>query len=76
MILPDCLWSSEEFHFGVPERGLASRIWHKTANQNERGTAYRYYVENAAANPSIIGNPLAFNGLTRPATGRFDGREL
>jgi len=39
-----------EFHFGVPERGLAPGLA-QTANQNERGTAYRYYVENAAAIP-------------------------
>ena len=60
-----------EFHFGVPERGLAPGLA-QTANQNERGTAYRYYVENAAANPSIIGTHW-FQWVDQPATGRFDG---
>src|SRR5688572_21118446 len=43
-----------EFHFGVPERGLAPGLV-QAMNQVERGVAYSYYVENAAAHPAIIG---------------------
>ena len=60
-----------EFHFGVPERGLAPGLA-QTLNQEERGVAYRYYVENAAAIPSIIGTHW-FQWWDQPATGRFDG---
>jgi hypothetical protein len=60
-----------EFHFGVPGRGLAPGLA-QTVNQDERGVAYRYYVENAAANPAIIGTHW-FQWVDQPATGRNDG---
>jgi hypothetical protein len=60
-----------EFHFGVPERGLAPGLA-QTLNQEERAAAYRYYVENAASNPAIIGTHW-FQWIDQPATGRFDG---
>jgi len=60
-----------EFHFGVPGRGLAPGLA-QTVNQEERGVAYRYYVENAAANPCIIGTHW-FQWMDQPATGRNDG---
>jgi len=60
-----------EFHFGVPGRGLAPGLA-QTVNQAERGVAYRYYVENAAANPAIIGTHW-FQWMDQPATGRNDG---
>ena len=60
-----------EFHFGVPERGLAPGLA-QTASQVERGVAYRYYVENAAANPAIIGTHW-FQWIDQPCTGRNDG---
>jgi hypothetical protein len=60
-----------EFHFGVPERGLGQGLV-QTVNQEERAVAYRYYVENAAANPSIIGTHW-FQWIDQPATGRYDG---
>jgi hypothetical protein len=60
-----------EFHFGVPERGLAPGLA-QTLNQAERGAAYRYYVENAAANPAIIGTHW-FQWIDQPCTGRNDG---
>jgi hypothetical protein len=60
-----------EFHFGVPGRGLAPGLA-QTANQQERGVAYRYYVENAAANPAIIGTHW-FQWVDQPSTGRNDG---
>ncbi|MCX7722710.1 MAG: family 43 glycosylhydrolase [Verrucomicrobiae bacterium] len=60
-----------EFHFGVPGRGLAPGL-RQTANQSERGAAYQYYVENAAAHPAVIGAHW-FQWADQPATGRFDG---
>jgi hypothetical protein len=60
-----------EFHFGVPERGLAPGLA-QAVNQEERAVAYRYYVENAAANPAIIGTHW-FQWIDQPATGRNDG---
>jgi hypothetical protein len=60
-----------EFHFGTPGRGMTPGL-KQTANQEERGVAYRYYVENAAADPSIVGTHW-FQWLDEPNTGRFDG---
>jgi hypothetical protein len=60
-----------EFHFGVPGRGLAPGLA-QTVNQEERGIAYSYYVENAAANPAIIGTHW-FQWVDQPSTGRNDG---
>jgi hypothetical protein len=60
-----------EFHFGVPERGLAPGLV-QTMNQLERGAAYSYYVENAAAHPAIIGTHW-YQWIDQPATGRRDG---
>ena len=60
-----------EFHFGVPERGLAPGLA-QTRSQEERGAAYRYYVENAAAHPSLVGTHW-FQWWDQPPTGRFDG---
>jgi len=44
----------------------------QTLNQEERGVAYRYYVENAAAHPSLIGTHW-FQWWDQPSTGRGDG---
>ena len=60
-----------EFHFGVPGRGLAPGLA-QTATHEERGQAYRYYVENIAAHPAIIGTHW-FQWIDQPSTGRFDG---
>jgi hypothetical protein len=60
-----------EFHFGTPDRGLAPGLA-QTISQKERGVAYRYYVENAAAHPSLVGTHW-FQWLDQPSTGRFDG---
>jgi hypothetical protein len=60
-----------EFHFGVPGRGLSPGLA-QTANQEERGLAYSYYVEKAASNPAIIGTHW-FQWMDQPATGRNDG---
>jgi hypothetical protein len=60
-----------EFHFGVPGRGMSAGL-KQTANQAERGVAYRYYVEQAAAHPAVIGTHW-FQWVDEPNTGRFDG---
>jgi hypothetical protein len=60
-----------EFHFGVPGRGLAASLV-QVKNQAERGVAYRYYLEQAFAMPSLIGTHW-FQWADQPPTGRFDG---
>jgi hypothetical protein len=60
-----------EFHFGTSGRGLAAGLL-QTKNQEERGAAYRFYVENAAANPWLIGMHW-FEWIDEPNTGRMDG---
>jgi hypothetical protein len=60
-----------EFHIGVPGRGLAPGLV-QAMNQTERGLAYRYYVEHAAAHPEVIGTHW-FQWVDQPATGRPDG---
>jgi len=60
-----------EFHFGTPGRGMTPGL-RQTASQEERGVAYRYYVENAAADASIIGTHW-FQWIDEPSTGRNDG---
>lgn len=60
-----------EFHFGTPGKGLAPGLA-QTIDQKERGVAYSYYVENAAAHPSVVGTHW-FQWLDQPSTGRFDG---
>lgn len=60
-----------EFHFGTPGRGLAPGLA-QTLNQQERGVAYQYYVENAAAHHSVVGTHW-FQWWDQPSTGRYDG---
>lgn len=60
-----------EFHIGVPDRGLSPGLV-QAMNQEERAIAYRYYVEQSAAHPAMIGTHW-FQWLDQPATGRNDG---
>jgi hypothetical protein len=60
-----------EFHFGAAERGLAPSLV-MVKDQIERGVAYQYYVERAAAQAPIVGTHY-FQLCDQPATGRFDG---
>jgi hypothetical protein len=60
-----------EFHIGAPERGLAPGLV-QAMNQQERAIAYRYYVEQTAAHPAMIGAHW-FQWLDQPVTGRNDG---
>lgn len=60
-----------EFHFGTPGRGMSAGL-KQVRDQKQRGVAYRYYVENAAAIPEVIGTHW-FQWVDEPSTGRFDG---
>lgn len=60
-----------EFHFGTPGRGLAASLV-PVRDQVERGTAYRFYVENAFAMPEMIGTHW-FQWADQPCVGRGDG---
>ena len=53
-----------EFQFGVPENGLGGSLV-QTASQSERGIAYRYYIEQAAAFPAFVGASW-FTGVDEP----------
>ena len=61
-----------EFHFGALDRGLPSTGLRGVESQNERGIAYRRYVETAAANPDLIGVHY-FILNDQEVLGRFDG---
>lgn len=62
-----------EWHFGALDVGLpASGVGPRVKDQNERGKAYRYYVEQAAALPWCVGTHH-FNHYDQSALGRFDG---
>ena len=60
-----------EFHFGVPENGLGAGLV-QTRDQLERGKGYRYYVEEAAALPAVVGAHW-FTWRDEPVLGRMDG---
>jgi len=61
-----------EWHFGALDAGLpASGIGH-VSSQEERGKAYRVYVEDAAAKPWCVGTHY-FILYDQSAVGRFDG---
>lgn len=53
-----------ELQFGVPENGLGGSLV-QTASQAERGIAYRYYIEQAAAFPAFVGASW-FTGVDQP----------
>jgi hypothetical protein len=61
-----------EFHFGALDRGLPSTGLRGVADQNERGIAYRHYVEKAAADPGLVGVHY-FILNDQEVLGRFDG---
>jgi hypothetical protein len=61
-----------EWHFGALDAGLpASGIGH-VKNQEDRGKAYRLYLEDAAAKPWCVGTHY-FILYDQSALGRFDG---
>ena len=61
-----------EFHFGSIDRGLLSGGLRGVLTQRDRGQAYRYFVEQAAALPDVIGAHY-FQWNDQPFLGRFDG---
>lgn len=60
-----------EFHFGTPSRGLAGGLA-VVQSHRDRGVAYQYYMEQAAANPAVVGAHW-FQWVDQPVTGRLDG---
>jgi hypothetical protein len=67
-----------EFTAAAPGRGLQGLFYstHKVRDLAERGAAYRYYVENSAADPYIIGTHW-FQQVDDLPTGRpSDGERL
>jgi hypothetical protein len=60
-----------EFHIGAPERGMAAGLV-QAMNQEERAAGYRYYVEQMAAHPAVVGTHW-FQWIDQPSTGRNDG---
>ncbi|HXY40375.1 MAG TPA: hypothetical protein VEQ10_11920, partial [Vicinamibacteria bacterium] len=64
-----------EFHFGALDRGLPSTGLRGVASQEERGVAYRRYLEAAAANPDVVGAHY-FILNDQEVLGRFDGENF
>ena len=64
-----------EFHFGALDRGLPSTGLEGVASQEERGVAYRRYVEAAAADPNVVGTHY-FVLNDQEVLGRFDGENF
>jgi hypothetical protein len=61
-----------EFHFGALDRGLSATGIRGVSSQQERGKAYRYYLENAVSSKYCVGAHY-FQYNDQPALGRFDG---
>lgn len=61
-----------EFHFGATDRGLPASGLKGVHTQADRGRAYQYFVEQAAALPDVIGTHY-FQWNDQPFLGRFDG---
>lgn len=61
-----------EYHFGALDRGLVANALRGVETQEERGTAYRYYLERAAAHPNCVGAHY-FTMADEATLGRFDG---
>ena len=64
-----------EFHFGALDAGMPATGLRGVVSQRERGIAYAYYVENAAAHPSMVGAHY-FILEDQNALGRYDGENL
>jgi hypothetical protein len=64
-----------EFHWGARDRGLPSTGLRAVASQADRGRAYRYYVEQGAALPDLVGAHY-FQMNDQPVLGRYDGENF
>ena len=60
-----------EYHFGATDRGLPSTGIQGAENQQARGEAYRYYLEQGFARPEVIGIHY-FQWMDQPVFGRFE----
>lgn len=61
-----------EYHFGATDRGLPATGIQGAEDQQARGEAYRYYLEQGFSRPEVIGIHY-FQWLDQPVFGRFDG---
>ncbi len=61
-----------EYHFGALDRGLVANALRGVETQKDRGVAYRYYLERAAAHPYCVGAHY-FTMADEATLGRFDG---
>lgn len=61
-----------EYHHGATDVGMLTSGLRAVATQEERGKAYRYYVENGCATPELIGMHY-FILNDQALLGRFDG---
>lgn len=61
-----------EFHFGAADAGMLAYGIRAVATQEDRGLAYRFFVEQAASIPELIGVHY-FQLNDQPVLGRFDG---
>lgn len=61
-----------EFHFGAFDRGMSMTGLISVASQEERGVAYRYYMEMSAKEPNFVGANY-FTLYDQAYLGRFDG---
>ena len=61
-----------EYHFGSIDRGLPATGIQGAADQQARGEAYRYYLEQGFSRPELIGIHY-FQWMDQPVFGRSDG---
>ncbi len=61
-----------EFHWGALDRGLPGNGLRGVPSQEQRGVAYRRYIEAAAVNPDLVGAHY-FLLNDEAVLGRFDG---
>jgi len=64
-----------EYHFGAPDAGLLATGLRGVTTQEERGKAYSYYVEHAAALSDLVGVHY-FILNDQALLGRFDGENF
>ncbi|MGC9455810.1 MAG: hypothetical protein ACP5HU_13260 [Phycisphaerae bacterium] len=61
-----------EWHFGALDGGLPASGIYRVGTQEDRGKAFRNYLESAAAHPCCVGAHY-FTIYDQSALGRFDG---
>jgi len=61
-----------EYHFGSIDKGLPATGIQAAQNQQDRGEAYRYYLEQGFSRPELIGIHY-FQWMDQPVFGRYDG---